>query len=418
MLIKEAKEYLKSLGYTILKENDEDLDMELPEGEIPEKEFLEELKARINKFAESVSFEVNQDELDTVAFEAYDRGWDMETAFKQVWRAVYVEPGTSMENVVEESFLYEYRTKGSKNKSKDTEGTKASKTDLKAEDKTEVVTTEAFAKKWFKVFNDRYFGGVLKKIDITWNRKMKPYGYYSAHFDAVKQLLVSKKIELNTNLSHDFRWFRNTLVHEMLHQWQHEIITKQDIAAANAHAGKACTSKWWNYLGVKKEGGHAGDWYRKALEFNEKYKELNIQRFGGDNVLDNRTDSGKAKKEAKEKIKGGHVLIKNDGGTRSFIWASDELYNFIVKKVKEGCDYKPYRGEWIEYQYDEEQMALQGLKFNADANWHYKIGFFEDLCKKGVISKWDSKHLGGEKGESTRSAARARRKAARAFWGF
>lgn len=92
MLIKEAKEYLQSLGYKIIKEEQED---------IPEEEFLKIIKEAIYKKAEEVNFEVDPEELDTLAFEAYSNDWDLETAIKQVWRGVYVEEGADLTFEVE-----------------------------------------------------------------------------------------------------------------------------------------------------------------------------------------------------------------------------------------------------------------------------------------------------------------------------
>lgn len=60
-----------------------------------ENEFIDELRQKILDFADKVSFKVDKEWLETILFEAYDKGWDMETAFKQVWRGVYTNPDDS-----------------------------------------------------------------------------------------------------------------------------------------------------------------------------------------------------------------------------------------------------------------------------------------------------------------------------------
>lgn len=90
MLISEAKDYLTGLGYKILKE----------ETEMSEQDFMDKIRNKIIEMANKINYKIDDKELDTIIFEAYDRGWDIDTAVKQVWKAVYVEEGADL--VIEE----------------------------------------------------------------------------------------------------------------------------------------------------------------------------------------------------------------------------------------------------------------------------------------------------------------------------
>ena len=103
MLISEAKKVLQDSGYQVIIENNDN-----------EEEFIGKLRQKVLDFAKKVSFKVDKEWLETVLFEAYDKGWDMETAFKQVWKAVYTDPNEStLSNDVEldyfKEFLLEYQ---------------------------------------------------------------------------------------------------------------------------------------------------------------------------------------------------------------------------------------------------------------------------------------------------------------------
>jgi hypothetical protein len=86
MNLKEAKELVKSSGYRILTEEES------------EKEYLSTLREFILKKAEEENFTVDEDELESVMFEAFERDMDLETAKEKVWNAVYIDKnGTGLE---------------------------------------------------------------------------------------------------------------------------------------------------------------------------------------------------------------------------------------------------------------------------------------------------------------------------------
>jgi len=56
------------------------------------------LREFIMKKAEEENFTVNEDELESVMFEAFERDMDLETAKEKVWNAVYIDKnGTGLE---------------------------------------------------------------------------------------------------------------------------------------------------------------------------------------------------------------------------------------------------------------------------------------------------------------------------------
>lgn len=88
--VQESMDILKQNGYTILKEETE---------EIGEKEYLDTLRAAVLKKAEEENFEPDMDELEAVMFEAYDRDMDLETAKEKVWLAVYMDKNGTGEEI-------------------------------------------------------------------------------------------------------------------------------------------------------------------------------------------------------------------------------------------------------------------------------------------------------------------------------
>jgi hypothetical protein len=86
MHLNEAKQLLEKNGYRVLNE------------ETYEKEYLDKLREFIMKKAEEENFTVNEDELESVMFEAFERDMDLETAKEKVWNAVYIDKnGTGLE---------------------------------------------------------------------------------------------------------------------------------------------------------------------------------------------------------------------------------------------------------------------------------------------------------------------------------
>ena len=56
-----------------------------------ENEYITTIKKEIFRKAKEINFAVDEEELDAVAFEAYDANMDIDEAIKVVWIAVYLE---------------------------------------------------------------------------------------------------------------------------------------------------------------------------------------------------------------------------------------------------------------------------------------------------------------------------------------
>ena len=63
-----------------------------------EQEYITTIKKEIFRKAKEINFSVNEEELDSVAFEAYDANMDIDEAIKVVWIAVYLEENEPLVN--------------------------------------------------------------------------------------------------------------------------------------------------------------------------------------------------------------------------------------------------------------------------------------------------------------------------------
>lgn len=87
MTLNEAKEIILQQGWKLLKE------------EVYEKEYFDVLRTAILNKAKKENFNVDEDLLEALIFEAYDRNMDLETAKKKVWLAVYVDKNGTGEEI-------------------------------------------------------------------------------------------------------------------------------------------------------------------------------------------------------------------------------------------------------------------------------------------------------------------------------
>lgn len=63
-----------------------------------EQEYITTIKKEIFRKAKEIKFSVDEEELDAVAFEAYDSNMDIDEAIKVVWIAVYLEENEPLVN--------------------------------------------------------------------------------------------------------------------------------------------------------------------------------------------------------------------------------------------------------------------------------------------------------------------------------
>lgn len=398
MFISEAKKVLQDNGYQVIMENNDN-----------EEEFIGKLRQKVLNFAKKVSFNVDKEWLETVLFEAYDKGWDMETAFKQVWKAVYTDPDESILSTEVEldcfkDFLVEYRTKGSLNKKtlakmqKDDEENKPLETKPEtpnnetpnAEEPFE--QTEEYVQKWYKVFNEKYFDNELRMPPFKW-RTVKSYvGQCCCSFNIYTQKIVCDVINLNKKKLSNFKIFRNTLVHEMVHQWQYEMMPDENIKYANSVCGRAATRAWWKWLGLTQDNGHGARWLNKANELNRKFPELHITRFNNSETINNMDDEGNINKDYVDLIASSHLITIESafGSKKNVTFINDETYKKLIQDLEDG---KYFALIMREYEFDPEKLKNYGLKPQESIYYGYKWKFFNDLCKNGAVDKYSYKRL-------------------------
>lgn len=258
---------------------------------------------------------------------------------------------------------------------------------------------EWLAKQWAG-YNKKFFGGKLKKPkEIYWIRGGKALGRCGSDFDGkkifVNHIEISKEIE-------NYTTFRNTLVHEMVHQWVDETYATKDIIQTANACGKARSHKWWNSI-KKSRGagpdGHHGTWLAKCEELMKKDKTLKLTKYGTSN--ETQLTNRQVNKALKSLGKLHCIVQEGDPRTprRHFYFCTDKAYKELLKDIKDGMR----DGEWAEYEFDEKKM-IQEIKspMTYVGSRYYKGNYFDNLCERGLIDKYSKKVLGGVKIKHTR----------------
>lgn len=279
--------------------------------------------------------------------------------------------------------LNEYRTKGALGKK-----TLAKLNNVSNNEDTDVKYTSEFLNQKFNEYNEKYFNGSLEKIPLRWKTMKSKNGYFKHGFNIFSQKIIFYEIALNKNTLTTIENFRNTFVHEMLHYYVNANVTEDQINYANS-VGKCGSRSWNNAMEWGDTACHEGTWKRLATELNRKYKELNILRMGGNDSLENRTSTGRIKKQAINVANSGHILIHRQFNHEFFTFVNDETYKQLLKDIKENKT----TGDWYEYKFDSKKIAEYGVKLCSSINKGYKKSYFTMLCKEGVIFSHSSKKL-------------------------
>lgn len=265
--------------------------------------------------------------------------------------------------------------------------------------KQSIEYTEKWLAAQWSFFNKKYFGGKLKKpLEFKWKR-MKSYGVCSYDYDPKKNKIVCTAISIGRTNQKSYRDFRDTLVHEMVHQWAAEAVTKTRILAANAK-GKARSRKWWYALSIGGRDGHSNEWREKCEELMRADKTLILQKYGTDASKINA--KGKAKAALVDKTKGYHLVVWKES-IRRMCWLSQDSYETLLSLIKSGS----VKGTYEEFTYDANKIAGHDLHSTGYGGYgrYYSIGFFEELQKEGAVNSYGTK-LGGvpvEKRRRTKS---------------
>lgn len=256
--------------------------------------------------------------------------------------------------------------------------------------------TGSFIAKYWAIYNEKYFDGKLKRPRAFFPSSGKGnLGTCSSDFDPVKEQVYCMNIRINTRIE-NYLTFRNTLVHEMVHQWAYQSLDDGDIRMANAY-GMARTRKWWNAL-TRPMGkdGHHGIWLTKCESLMSKFPYLNLKKYG--NSDETELDDEEVKKVVK-KNNNCHIVLCEPGNRsrKYFYYLTDEGFQDLKKSIEAGN--KP--GRWTEYEFDPVKLAQEKLtpkNYASGSAW--KGSYLENLMERGVVKSWPEKHIGGEKAET------------------
>lgn len=242
---------------------------------------------------------------------------------------------------------------------------------------------EDFIKKYWSEFNEKYFDGELSEIPLIWKNSKNVNGFSSWIFDAFNIKIKATKITLNPITLDTFEKFKNTLVHEMIHQYVYQTITTDMIKRANVY-GKALSTKWKKYLSLTDLTAHSGLWKQKAEKLNSLDSTLKIQRIAGHDALAVRDEQGNIKQELIDKAKNAHVLVRKVNGQKYFYYVSNKVFNEIIFKMEEPA----YAGQWMEYGFSPSKITSFGIKPAEEYGYVMKYKAFTWLCTEEAINRY------------------------------
>jgi len=252
---------------------------------------------------------------------------------------------------------------------------------------------EQWANAQWEKMNRIYFNGSLKnpRKGVEWTRSMKCRGKCRCDYDYQKNEVYCEVILMNVKSFTSYTSFRNTLVHEMVHQWFYQQLGEDDIRFANRY-GMARSRNWWNKLTADAgRDGHHGRWLMKAEELNEAHPELSLSKYSSEDQFDVSDEEKSARTEVANTA---HALIRVihrlGRSKRYFYYVTDEAYQKLKQSLADGTSVGP----WYEYDFDPEKMAIE-IKdpLRSIGNQCYKIGYFKDLCEKGIIKEWTERRV-------------------------
>lgn len=276
------------------------------------------------------------------------------------------------------------------------EAEKLSSSSEKPKDEPINIRDASWLKKQWKKFNDAYFGGKLDDPGYFYPSKgSSSLGTCSNDYDPGRKKVYCRSININTRIE-NYTTFRNTMVHEMVHQWAYQMLDERDIRMANMH-GMARSRKWWNAL-TRPMGkdGHHGRWLSKCEELMEKFPYLNLKKYG--NTDEEELEDDEVKQIVK-KNNGCHVVMCEPGNRsrKYFYYITDEGF----QKLKSAIEAGDKHGRWTEYEFDPVKMAQEKLTpVSYAGNSAWRGSYLDNLMERGVVKSWPEKHIGGEKAET------------------
>lgn len=175
-------------------------------------------------------------------------------------------------------------------------------------------------KKYFNLFNEKYFHGDLKPISLSWFKGTRVHGYFRPKSNLVEKRIDAVEIKLNINACGTFAAFRNTFVHEMLHYYRDCVVgfTDEEWEAAKRALSYRDITRYRRILNHTDETCHTGIWKEMADKMSIEYPELgNIERYAVKN-----TETGVAMMDKKYLVDFclKNVIMKQDSPIKGVVY--------------------------------------------------------------------------------------------------
>ena len=145
-----------------------------------------------------------------------------------------------------------------------------------------------FLENQYNWFNYKYFSSMLPKIGLTLETEGKFKGRFSQTVDLEGKRLIPIAIRIDEQVFDDYKLFRDTLIHEMVHFYDSikNPLPEKDFVEAKMYFDKAIAAptdeefEQWIKLyreTLNKDGGHTHTFKSICHELNEEFSELNLR---------------------------------------------------------------------------------------------------------------------------------------------
>lgn len=205
---------------------------------------------------------------------------------------------------------------------------------------------------WWEDFNDIYFYGVLNvpdRFEITESKRVL------GQFHGTGRIVQFNTIRISKYYDRTEREFQETLIHEMIHQWQYE------------SGMEVC---------------HKASFKKKAAEINKKggWDIARTTSVGDASVAD-------GVKSRERNVSTYLVKFTRNGNTPAFAFATKNLWNSITSNPKrtEFVKNHPYYGHDMEVYYFEKQPAsCKCFLVNRVKLKNYDYNLYEDTINSAL----------------------------------
>ena len=145
-----------------------------------------------------------------------------------------------------------------------------------------------FLENQYNWFNYKYFSFKLPKISLTLETEGKFKGRFSQAVDLDGKRLIPVAIRIDEQVFNDYKLFRDTLVHEMVHFYDSikNPLPKKEFDKVKMYRDKAIeaiteeeTEHWFMLAReiLNKDGGHTHTFKSICHELNEEFSELSLR---------------------------------------------------------------------------------------------------------------------------------------------